>query len=418
LKPTQQLGLEAATTFKSPEDEYIMAEANVKFFTGGNDDSEDPQDFLKGIKRYMMMKTFEDEAKIEYFTLCLKSRSPAEIWWNALPLTSRNTWAKVQIEFEKQWPAKPVTEKTTAEKQAMLEREVLKESELGLRISVGGIDEYTHVVWADKVEKLAANIPDTNNLLVASVRKALPKTIRKIIGGKTMTWAEFCKTVRDIGHEEILEIQNEERERNNLQSRVALMTAAQNTPSKALATTFRSVSINPIPQPIFTPRASAAPEYRSSGYPERTNAQRMEEITNRPLPHHPDTPAGHALYTAQVALWTSLHAGKGPNEFRPYPLTPGTEAVAANECWTCGHRSHRGLPCGRPAVPDSEQHWRRIAGGIRNRIRSEIYTAPPVNVVDVQNELMSREHFEADMEQRRKEYDYYENQGKGGGSSN
>ena len=85
--------------------------------------------------------------------------------------------------------------KTTAEKQATLEGEVLKESELGLRTSVKGIDEYTHVVWADKVEKLAANIPDTNNLLVASIRKALPKTIRRIIGGKTMTWAEFCKLV-------------------------------------------------------------------------------------------------------------------------------------------------------------------------------------------------------------------------------
>ena len=198
------------------------------------------------------------------------------------------------------------------------------------------------------------------------------------------------------------------------------MTAAQNTPSKALAATFRNASINPITQPVFTPWApTTVPEYRPpSGYPEQSNAQCMEEITNRPLPHHPDTPAGHALYTAQISLWISLHTGKGPNEFRPYPLTPGTEAVATNECWTCGHRSHRGLPCAHPIVPDSEQHWRRIAGGIRNRIRNEAYTPPSVNAVNVQNELMSREEFEADMEQRRKEYNYYESQGKGMGSSN
>lgn len=396
-----------------------MAEANVKFFAGGKDDSEDPQDFLKGIKRYMMMKTFEEAAKIEYFTLCLKSRSPAEIWWDALAPTDKDTWAKVQTEFEKRWPAKPVTAKTTAEKQAMLEGEILKESELGTRISVGGIDEYTHVVWADKVEKLAANIPDTNNLLVASVRKSLPKTIRRIIGGKTMTWAEFCKAIRDVGHEEILEAQSDEREKTALQNRVALMTAAQNTPSKALAATFRNTSIGTISQPVFTPRAPAtAPEYRPAAYPERTNAQRMEDIVNRPLPHHPDTQAGHTSYTAQIALWTSTHAGKGPNEFRPYPLAPGTEAVGTNECWTCGHRSHRGMPCSHPAAPDSEQHWRRIAGGVRNRIRAETYTASTVNIVSAQNELMSRVDFEADMEQRRKEYSYYENQGKGVGSSN
>jgi hypothetical protein len=397
-----------------------MTEINAKFFAGGtNDDSEDPQDFLKGIKRYMMMKTLDEAAKIEYFTLCLKSRSPAEIWWNALAPAQRDTWSKVQTEFEKRWPAKPVTEKTTAEKQAMLEREVLKESELGTRTSVGGIDEYTHVVWADKVEKLAANIPDTNNLLVASVRKGLPKTIRRIIGGKTMTWAEFCKTVRDIGHEEILEAQSDEREKTALQNRVALMTAAQNTPSKALAATFRNTSINPIPQPVFTPRVPpSTPEYRPAGYPERTNSQRMEEITSHRLPHHPDTPAGHSLYVAQVTFWASLHAGKGPNEFRPYPLTPGTEAVATNECWTCGHRSHRGLPCSHPVVPDSEQHWRRIAGGIRNKIRNEAFTTSSINIVSAQSELMSRGDFEADMEQRRIEYDYYESQGKGVGSSN
>ena len=81
-----------------------------------------------------------------------------------------------------------------------------------MRISIGGIEEYTHVVWADRVEKLAVNILDTNNLLVSRAKKTLPKTIRRIIGRKSMTWAELCKAVQDIGYEEILEAQRKERE--------------------------------------------------------------------------------------------------------------------------------------------------------------------------------------------------------------
>lgn len=144
----------------------------------------------------------------------------------------------------------------------------------------------------------------------------------------------------------------------------------------------------------------------------------MEDITGHLLPHHPNTSASNTSYVAQVAQWTSIHARKGPNEFRPYPLTPGTEAVATNECWTCGRRSHRGLPCADPALPNSEQHWRRIAGGIRNKIRNEAFTSSSMNAVTPQSELMSREDFEAEMEQRRKEYNYYEDQGKAVGSSN
>ena len=76
-----------------------------------------------------------------------------------------------------QWPTKPVTVKTTAEKQALLDETVLKTSDLGKRVaaSLGAEEELSHVVWADKVERLAGDIPDTNNLLVTSTRKKLPK---------------------------------------------------------------------------------------------------------------------------------------------------------------------------------------------------------------------------------------------------
>ena len=57
-----------------------------------------------------------------------------------------------------------------AEKQAELEGEKITEAELGKKVKVNGAEVYTHVAWANKVEKLAKAIPDNNNLLVVGCR--------------------------------------------------------------------------------------------------------------------------------------------------------------------------------------------------------------------------------------------------------
>ena len=57
-----------------------------------------------------------------------------------------------------------------AEKQAELEGEKITEAELGTKVKVNGVEVYTHVTWANKVEKLAKVIPDDNNLLVVGCR--------------------------------------------------------------------------------------------------------------------------------------------------------------------------------------------------------------------------------------------------------
>lgn len=105
------------------------------------------------------------------------------------------------------WPIKPITEKTTAEKQALLNETTLKISNLGKRVaaSIGAEEELSHMVWADKVEKLAGDILDTNNLLVASMWKKLPRPLIKLIGLKQMTWKELADAVRGVTLEELRE---------------------------------------------------------------------------------------------------------------------------------------------------------------------------------------------------------------------
>lgn len=92
---------------------------------------------------------------------------------------------------------------------------------------------------------------------------------------------------------------------------------------------------------------------------------------------------GIGLYNTQILLWQNTYGqnGKGPNETRPYPLTPGTVPVASGECWRCGHRTHHPGPCPAPPVPTLETKWRSIAQTIRKRAEMAAASAISVNLV-------------------------------------
>jgi hypothetical protein len=63
------------------------------------------------------------------------------------------------------------------------------------RVKVKGVEEFTHVVWADKVEQLAAAIPDTNGLLIGAIQKAMPKVLQKVTRTGHTEWVSFCKAI-------------------------------------------------------------------------------------------------------------------------------------------------------------------------------------------------------------------------------
>ena len=193
-----------------------MADISSCSFTGKPED-QDPQDFMNKLERIILMKTgFTEPDKVRFLELSLKAKSPAAAWFITLKKADKTTFTALRDAFELCWPVKAITEKTTAEKQALLDEAILKTSDLGKRVaaSVGAEEELSHIVWADKVERLAGDIPDTNNLLVASTRKKLPKPITKLIGLKPMTWKVLADTVRDITLEELMEKVEEEREQN------------------------------------------------------------------------------------------------------------------------------------------------------------------------------------------------------------
>ncbi|KAF8815484.1 hypothetical protein BYT27DRAFT_7249147 [Phlegmacium glaucopus] len=174
-----------------------MANITGPSFTGKPED-QDPQDFMNRLEHIILMKTgLTEPEKVRFLQLWLKTKSPADAWFSTLSSTDKASFAAVRTAFELHWPEKPITVKTMAEKQALLDGTVLKLSNLRRRVvvSTGAEEELSHIVWADKVKRLAADIPDTNNLLVASTHRKLPMPIIKLIGLKLMTWKVLADTV-------------------------------------------------------------------------------------------------------------------------------------------------------------------------------------------------------------------------------
>jgi hypothetical protein len=365
-------------------DNTDMADITNCSFTGKPED-EDPQDFMNRLERIILMKTGLTEAdKVRFLELSLKAKSPAAAWFATLTDGSKKSFAAARTAFEVRWPVKATTEKTTAEKQALLDETVLKISDLGKRVaaSAGGEEELTHIVWADKVERLAGDIPDTNNLLVVSTRKRLPKPVVKLIGLKAMTWKELADAVRSITLEELME--KLEEERDLVRYALASRATAPNTPSKALGAALQGISIAQQPRLFPTNSYSQTETNPRAPYTaERPAHERLSDVLTKALPIHPKNAEGVAQYNAQIIFWQSTYgqSGKGPNESRPYPLSPGTVPVASGECWKCGQRTHHPGPCVAPSVPALETKWRSIAQTIRKRAETAALPTTSVNLV-------------------------------------
>ena len=228
-------------------------------------------------------------------------------------------FATARDAFEVCWPVKAIMEKATAEKQALLDKAILKTSDLGKRVaaSVGAEEELSHIVWADKVERLAGDIPDTNNLLVAVTRKKLPKPITKLIRLKPTTWKGLADAVRDITLEELMEKVEEERDLAWISMHVP------NTPSKALGAALQGINISTT-QPNFSPNQyqqtrtilrSAFSNNKPAFSNDSPAHERLANVLNRALPIQPKNAKGIAWYNEQVLLWQSTYGqnGKGPN---------------------------------------------------------------------------------------------------------
>ncbi|PPQ72578.1 hypothetical protein CVT25_006547 [Psilocybe cyanescens] len=387
----------STTAPNSPQLVYIadyMSDSNgLRMFWGdGEVDGENAQDFINGVERSFLAKpNLSEKDKVRTFELWLKSGRAAKTWWNGLAAEEKDSWEHLRAAFEKKWPEKLITEKTMEEQHAALEASVLKEEELGKRVRVDGVEEFSHVVWADKLQRLATALKDDSGLLIPNVRRSMPRALKLLVGTQHRTWSDFCTAVRRVSIMELEEKLELEEEQRGIQEAITRLSQLQQSPTRAIREAMTAASLGPpVPGPRFTmPRTVPSPVITQAPGPVggmasapqyRPDADRLADIVRLALPIHPNTAAGRAAYQAQVVEWNSKNAGRPVNETRPFPLSPGTSPVASGECWRCGHEGHMGGACtSTEPVPTMEQKWRSIAATVKRRVETNTVS---INLVE------------------------------------
>ncbi|KAG6826890.1 hypothetical protein H0H92_014010 [Tricholoma furcatifolium] len=383
---------------------HDMPEVEMTLFHGGTDqESENARDFINQIKKTFMKGAVDDEFKIQFFEFSLKDGGPAAEWFAELPEEDKATWAALSKAFDARWPTRKAVVKTQQDKQEELTETKIKEEDLGSKVKVNGIDQYTHVAWADKIERFAKAIPDTNNLLVRATRDAIAPSLCAL----TVNMADLRERKEERAATEKLK-----KDFRDIQA-----SRVPPTPSKILAASLDRVQLgNPIPAPNFTAtRQTTAAATTTPAKNGRTDAQKWAIIEKLPAP----PAASNATKTAHAILVTQWHANNaGMNsatEDRPYPLTPGTAPIGSGECGGCGMMGHFESNCTSPTcLPMVETCWRRKVNAIK---RGAATQPSAVNVVAEANPSAALPYSEQDLDTLLQFLSQHDNQGNEEGSS-
>src|ERR1700678_2482631 len=155
---------------------------NIPEFAGTQEDTTQPTEFLKMIKRsFLATATSTNEQKIGLFELYLKSDSPAEEWFNDAK-TPKGTWYELEQDFRTRFPNVTKATKTAPELERELGTMKITTEELGKTEKFRGEDVYTHTIFAEKILDLAKRAKvKTSTSGLWKVRDEVPEILREKI---------------------------------------------------------------------------------------------------------------------------------------------------------------------------------------------------------------------------------------------
>ena len=176
---------------------------NILEFSGTQEDSIQPSDFLKMVKcSFLATRTTSDSQKINLFELYLKSDSLAEEWYNNAK-TPKKVWAELELEFKKRFPNVKKAMKMTPELERELGAMRITTEELGETEKYKGEEVYMHMIFAEKILDLAKCTKIENSTSgLWGMRDELPEVLQEKIPENQASWMAFTQAIRavDMGH--------------------------------------------------------------------------------------------------------------------------------------------------------------------------------------------------------------------------
>jgi hypothetical protein len=201
----------------------------------------------------------------------LEADSIAEAWWDALDVGQKGSWADVKAVFRSEWPPSRVQDVSTATKQDIMMSMKVTEEDIGKMGGEGRWRDYTHVIWADKVEPLWKHLDDRNGLLIPEVRTNLLQSLIDClpdVAGINRDFKIFLQAVRDAPIEKVTRRTEELKRIHKLEQQVSSLSQSWVPPSPMSKMTqkFSSASLH-------------TPTYPYNSYTRPTLAARQTQTT-------------------------------------------------------------------------------------------------------------------------------------------
>ncbi|KAG1732316.1 hypothetical protein EDB19DRAFT_1831430 [Suillus lakei] len=279
--------------------------------------------------------------KLDAFGDYLGTSSQAEVWFQAIPSTSKATWATFVTVFEACWPPVKIVEKTKAEYEKELLDHALQCTEVGKKMTLYDWECWTHIAWAVKTFQLATSVGIAQSMsMIWQVRSTLPDIVKDLLKDEEYAdWAEFAKAVMELKGSRLAEKQEQHNWQVQEISTLKQTSLAFNNEQQHLTQLMHSKTNS---AKLITDELKASIRLLVAAFP-----------------HHPDTPAGNAAHTAHIAQW-NVKRGESTRVTHEmgYPLV--SDQALAQEIERKGIRGTKSLPDQtEKCVPGAKKNVRR-----------------------------------------------------------
>ena len=246
---------------------HMPLPSDFPFFSGDESDLEKPGSWLKRLERNWTPTT-TDAQKVLDFSTSLDADSIAETWWDKLDAANKATWADVKAAFKLEWPPGRTQDVSASTKRDIMMSHRVTEEDLGKMEGEGRRKDYTHTIWADKVELLWKQLDDRNGLLIPEVRSNLPQSLTDCLpemADMHRDFKIFLQAVRDVPVEKVLRRTAELRRLHELEQQVSSLSQPSWSPPSPVSRMTQKFSTTSLTNPTYTHQSSySRPTFISS----------------------------------------------------------------------------------------------------------------------------------------------------------